>query len=219
MLSSKDEAPRRYTALRVLANWLLGKAPLTELVQYVEGLGLLENIRNLDVTTSKEAAMSSLCEQMNIQAPGTFTLNPLNSPAGLFHLRVLLILLSMLNSKNQQRFFEQFRSPACPKAEAKEPQFLVTLGDTSSGQRVADAEGHNTERSVAADVTLQLPEVFDSHFHLDRTRKHFNLSANASLSTVLQQTPAPLGSQVNLVGSVAVFCDPRTYPSPSTIRT
>ncbi|MES9883636.1 MAG: TatD family hydrolase [Sedimenticola sp.] len=64
----------------------------------------------------------------------------------------------------------------------------------------------------------RLPEAFDSHFHLDRTIGILKLPATASLDSVLRHILPPKEREVALVGSVAVFCDPISYPTPDDVR-
>ena len=57
------------------------------------------------------------------------------------------------------------------------------------------------------------PEAFDSHFHLDRTLSQLRLSRNGSLEDIVQRVPVDDRKKITLVGTVAIYCDPDTYPT------
>lgn len=58
-----------------------------------------------------------------------------------------------------------------------------------------------------------LPMAFDSHFHLDRSLQQCGLPSHGSLDDVLKAVHVNREEQIQLTGTVAVFCDPHTYPS------
>jgi TatD DNase family protein len=64
---------------------------------------------------------------------------------------------------------------------------------------------------------IQLPRAFDSHFHLDRTASACWGNSSVSTATVeavlAHCTNEQPGIPVDLVGAVAVYCDPKWYPS------
>jgi hypothetical protein len=53
----------------------------------------------------------------------------------------------------------------------------------------------------------------DSHMHLDRSLRTLRLDPSTGIQEFLTKCPAPASrQQVNLVGCVLVFCDPKTWP-------
>ena len=68
------------------------------------------------------------------------------------------------------------------------------------------------DAGIAAPVHT-IPEAFDSHFHLDRTLRDTKLSSEGCFEDVLANAPVDADKKINLVGSVAIYCDPRTYPT------
>ncbi|KAH3703675.1 hypothetical protein DPMN_078717 [Dreissena polymorpha] len=59
---------------------------------------------------------------------------------------------------------------------------------------------------------LEWPEAWDSHFHMDRTLARAGLT-ELSLAAAANLTPGDKSYQVKVIGGVAVFCDPPSYPS------
>ncbi|MES9902784.1 MAG: TatD family hydrolase [Sedimenticola sp.] len=128
--------------------------------------------------------------------------------------------------------------------EVPDPSFVVTLDGFGSGAAavvVVESEsetqvlGESKTRGLSESKTRavarsesqtqsvtvrhpRLPAAFDSHFHLDRTRNRLGVGADASLATVLRRVPPPSQDAVDLVGAVAVFCDPQTYPTEAEVR-
>ena len=65
---------------------------------------------------------------------------------------------------------------------------------------------------VSATWIVVLPDGFDSHFHLDRSR--WSLEApKASVEDLCRMIKPDRDHSVRLTGGVAVFCDPGTYSS------
>ncbi|MES9883637.1 MAG: hypothetical protein ABW185_22515 [Sedimenticola sp.] len=129
-LSPKDEAPLRACALKMATRWMLGsRASVEDLVTKVEGLGLLQGIGGLEVSPAQSAVMDGLCEALSLPLPGTITgysCSPLNSPACLFHWRVMLEILADFTIIHRGRFRDNFDSPAAPRT-VRDPQFVVSL--------------------------------------------------------------------------------------------
>lgn len=62
-----------------------------------------------------------------------------------------------------------------------------------------------------------LPKGFDSHFHLDRTRRALN-RLNAIVEEICQTIRPDRDFRFRLTGGVAVFCDPGTHPSKVEVQ-
>jgi hypothetical protein len=57
-----------------------------------------------------------------------------------------------------------------------------------------------------------IPDVMDSHMHLDRSLRRLRLDPSTGIQEFLTQCPAPAPKQqINLVG-VLVYCDPKSWP-------
>ena len=57
------------------------------------------------------------------------------------------------------------------------------------------------------------PDAMDSHFHLDRTLRDMHLSPQGSLDEIINNVSVDEDEKINLVCAVAIYCDPRTYPT------
>ncbi|XP_060584406.1 3'-5' ssDNA/RNA exonuclease TatD-like [Ruditapes philippinarum] len=75
---------------------------------------------------------------------------------------------------------------------------------------------YSEEPSEPTKAPADVPKGFDSHFHLDRLQGVMRMRG-ASLAEINQATGDPY-HRVNLVGAVANFCDPATYPSEDLVR-
>lgn len=76
-----------------------------------------------------------------------------------------------------------------------------------------DLAANEEPEEVAAAVT------FNSHFHLDRTRRKLHFGADTSVSDIATAIPdEPKDYLVKVSGGVVVYCDPETYPSDDEIR-
>ena len=65
-------------------------------------------------------------------------------------------------------------------------------------------------------VSENLPDGFNSHFHLDRSRTA--LRRIATVEDLCRMVQADPDYRFNLTGGVAIFCDPPTYPSQEEVR-
>ena len=74
------------------------------------------------------------------------------------------------------------------------------------------------EEAAIQEVQLVAPGLFDEHFHLDRTLRDMNLPFYGSLLDILTNDPVDEDNETNLVGSVAIYCDPRTYPTKRCLQ-
>ncbi|XP_071141869.1 uncharacterized metal-dependent hydrolase TatD-like [Mytilus edulis] len=96
---------------------------------------------------------------------------------------------------------------------------LPSLGSRGSSSS-AGAQGSkhpgnpSGSRGVESQLCRDLPEAFDSHMHLDRSLTKMGLPSRTSLGDFLRVRldPVPV-DPVKLAGGVAVFCDPKTWPS------
>ena len=86
--------------------------------------------------------------------------------------------------------------------------------DVSELEEIVEPVAQGVEGGEAA--PLGLPTAFDSHFHLDRTRRDLELHSRSTLQDIQQVVgPASSGKEVEVSVCVAVFCDPDRYVFPS----
>ena len=120
---------------------------------------------------------------MQEPVPDKFTLQPCYSVGVLLHWEALLLIASSLAEEKRDYYRSTFQAPE--DAELQEPVPPVKV----------------------------YPEVFDAHFHLDRFLREMNLPAQGTLDDIVQQVSVDEDKRISLIGPVAIYCDPRTYPS------
>jgi Tat protein secretion system quality control protein TatD with DNase activity len=203
--ASMAVARKRQEALLWLARRVLGKeGSIVRLARLMVVTRVLEGLTN-EVTPGQRSAMVSLCECMGIAQPAEFTFVPLSSPAALLHWMPLLLIMSRVSPSTQKEFRELYATLPPQESPAS-----VSTGVTGKGDGV-----------TVSDVVVGLlkvgdkaePEAFDSHFHLDRLRTMLKLPSSASLQDALKMVLAEESHRVHLVGVVANFCDPPTWPT------
>ena len=158
---------------------------LDQLLDFVVVQKMLSPMDNTTISDRQEIAMQEFCAFIGEPIPDQFVMVPCNSPAILLHWKALLLIAASLDEDEREYWKANFQSP-----DAVEEQ---------------DAD-------IAAPVHT-VPEAFDSHFHLDRTLRDMKLSSEGCLEDVLANAPVDEDKKINLVGSVAIYCDPRTYPT------
>lgn len=176
----------RRNALKQAGRWLLGRpVELDELVAFVIVQKLLSHADNTEVTRRQEAAMQEFCKFLQEPIPDKFILEPCNSVGVLLHWKALLLIVASLAEEERDYWRKTFQAPE-------------------------DAELQEVQPEISERVH---PEAFDSHFHLDRTLHEMFLPAQGTLDDILQQAPVDEDKKISLVGAVAIYCDPRTFPS------
>ena len=71
---------------------------------------------------------------------------------------------------------------------------------------------------VVSAPRAELPLAFDSHFHWDRSLAQLRIDKRGTdFNSVCHISPVSRDRQVKVVGAVANFCDPKTYPSPKEV--
>ena len=163
----------------------------------------------------------------------------LRKPVELDQLAAFVVVQKMLSSTDntlittrQEKSMEEFCKFLRESVPAKfviqpcnSPAFLLhwkaliliaaSLEEESNFQAPEDVEMQEVQPMPTACVD---PDAFDSHFHLDRTLRDMGLSPHGSLEDILNNTPVEEDNKINLVGSVAIYCDPRTYPSERCLQ-
>jgi TatD DNase family protein len=177
----------RRNALKQATRWLLGRpAELDELVAFLIVQKVLCVTDNTDITPRQDAAMREMCTFLKEPVPDKFTLEPCNSPGALIHWKAVLLIAASLTGEERQYWQETFQAPE---------ELLEAVA------------------AVAVQQEKVYPEAFDSHFHLDRTRRDLQLPNRTGLDEVLATVPVDPDKKITLKGAVAIYCDPRTYPT------
>ena len=128
--------------------------------------------------------MQEFCKFLCEPIPDQFVLEPCNSVGALLHWKALLLVAASLTEEERDYWRENFKAPS--DTELQEQQIV--------------------QRRV-------IPEAFDSHFHLDRTLRDMFLPADGTVDDILQQAPVDDDKRISLVGAIAIYCDPDTYPT------
>ena len=178
----------RRNALKQAGRWLLGKpVELDELGAFVTIQKLFSQAVNTEITRRQAQAMEEFCKFLQEPIPDKFILEPCNSVGVLLHWKALLLIAASLTEEERGYWRKTFQAPE-------------------------DAELQDVQPAVQQRIN---PEAFDSHFHLDRTLREMFLPSHGTLNDILQQAPVDEDKRISLVGAVAVYCDPITYPSES----
>jgi TatD DNase family protein len=191
--------PEKVTSNRIGALLWLGKRlcgpwvrGLSDLATWVSSSGALKHDRRKEVTPLQAAAMRIMARDLDMVPPQHFTLEPLNSPVVLLHWRAVIIMFSMLSASDQRQFLEMY-SP---------------LDELQSTIDLRTDANHDAYDSSA------LRSAFDSHYHHDRTCRAFGLHGPTTSFDDMRRPAQPLPHhEVHLVGAVANFCDPETWPT------
>ena len=199
---SRDVCQRRYAALTLMARSMLGReATLGDLMASLNTHQLVSGQQG-DISDRQAEAMKQLCISQSWEVPDTFSLSPINSRGALLHWRCLTVLAGCISNDIMTSLRETFKwDDFNPKP----------------------APSHSEETDDPATEYLQFLPVlhgFDSHFHLDRTRKALDLPKEAGLEVLLDKlrpTP-PLDYHFQLSGCVAVYCDPESYPEQEELE-
>ena len=181
----------RKSALKQAGRWLLREpVELDQLAAFVVVQKMLSSTDNTLITTRQEHSMEEFCKFLREPVPAKFVMQPCNSPAVLLHWKALLLIAASLEEEERDYWKSNFQAPE-------------------------DVEMQEVQPIPTARVD---PDAFDSHFHLDRTLRDMGFSSHGSLEDILNNAPVEEDNKINLVGSVAIYCDPRTYPSERCLR-
>ena len=171
---------------------------------------------------SMDSAMRELCEQEGWPTPTTFTLNPVSSYATLIHWRCLCILICNCLTVEQRREFRKYgRVSTSSCNEELSSEEMVVLDECGASEteveNYSETEVENQSDVNNNDLDPDLPEAYDSHFHLDRTScKLFGRdTAYAEVEQLLEHSSGKPVYPVNVVGGVCVFSEPSRQPNIS----
>ncbi|MCG8048540.1 MAG: TatD family hydrolase [Candidatus Thiodiazotropha endolucinida] len=178
----------RKLALMQAARWLLNRpTTLDELLRFVNVQHMLVSADNSCISPIQKTAMVDMCKYLQCPVPSDFTLVPASTPGVLIHWKAILLIAASLDDDERSYWRDSFPEPD-------------TTGEVERQEPVR-----------------ALPLAFDSHFHLDRSLQHCGLPRHGSLDDVLADVHVNEGERVQLVGTVAVFCDPVSYPSGQSL--
>ena len=184
----------RVKALQQAATWMLEDS--TSLQDLMAHVGESLNMEDCIISPAVQKAMCEMCKWMSIPLQDQFSLSPINSPAALIFWKVPLFIASRLTSDQRNLWFSTFTAPLEAEAE---------------GER-----GVEEVPEVPASAAPAVLEAYDSHFHLDRLRTKLHLRPDANLQDV-EAAMERVEPVVRVVGAVANFCDPVTYPRRSEL--
>ena len=69
------------------------------------------------------------------------------------------------------------------------------------------------DSQVRRESPVLIPDAVDSHMHLDRSLWRLRMDPSMGIQELLARRPRPaLKQEINVVGSVLVYCDPKTWP-------
>ncbi|XP_062612696.1 uncharacterized protein LOC134274418 [Saccostrea cucullata] len=214
-------------ALRWLIRAALGeRATLDDAVQTVNRAGKIPPTISLNPLHSD--LFRQACRFLEVQEPEKFTLHPVNSPAVLLFWRCIMVLLDKCN-QSQQKYFFHFKSvsetsmPFCNPISFNTP---ISLNIQSDSELPSDLEEYPLpDGSTSDDMEVaeqgELPAVFDSHFHLDRSsKKIWGVNKGHTVEDVLHYSDSNFVSckpsiPVRVVGGIIVYSEPETYPNIS----
>ena len=141
---------------------------------------MLSSPDTTEITSRQESAMQEFCRFLKEPVQDKFVMEPCNSPAVLLHWKVLLSIAASLKEEERDYLKNNFQAPE---------------------------EAVVIEFQLGAPVRVT-PEALNAHFHLDRTLRDMKLPFHGSLEDILINDPVDEYKKINLVGSVAIYCDP-----------
>ena len=211
----------RADSLRMIVTAALGEdASYDDAIEFVNRYPDIMSLTTIH--PSMDLAMRELCEHEGWPTPTTFTLNPVSSYATLIHWRCLCILICNCLTVEQRREFRKYgRVSTSSCNEELSSEEMVVLDECGASE--TEVENHSeTEVENQSDVNNNdldpdLPEAYDSHFHLDRTScKLFGRdTAYVEVEQLLEHSSGKPEYPVNVVGGVCVFSEPSRQPNIS----
>ena len=74
-------------------------------------------------------------------------------------------------------------------------------------------EGVGKKKVRLGESPVPIPDAMDSHMHLDRSLRRLRMDPRMGIQELLARRPRPAPKQeINVVGGVLVYCDPKTWP-------
>ena len=233
-------------ALRWLIRTAFGsQATLWSAVDHVNRSGMIPPGCALNPLHSP--VFTEACRLMGISTPREFTLHQVNSPAVLLFWRCLIAILNSC-TREQQIDFYQF-SPEGGATQHPSSKESTAMTAPSRDSTVAEAPRETIPAAVSRpeedesdmppdleefilvdeadsdgsnDETVQddVPKVYDSHFHLDRSSKAiWNREVGHTVEDLIEyrysnEVSYKPSVHVQVAGGVIVYSEPRNYPDP-----
>ncbi|XP_062566611.1 uncharacterized metal-dependent hydrolase YabD-like [Saccostrea cucullata] len=212
-----EHLPGAVQALRWLVHMAYGQeASLWDAVHRVNQSGLIPESANLNPLHHK--VFIEACKLLQISEPSHFTLRPINSPAVLLFWRCIMVILNSCSPDQQQQFyhFQPSEDPSKEDKMVEEASDSELPSDLEEFILVDEADSDQDESTVVANTSL--PQVFDAHFHLDRSlRAVWGRSGGRTVEELLQYSFSSDVSykpaiKVDVVGGIIVYSEPKSYP-------
>ncbi|KAH3834934.1 hypothetical protein DPMN_108267 [Dreissena polymorpha] len=170
----------------MVVSWLKGRpGTLDELLEFVKMHTLL---KEHEVTPRQSEIMKHFCQYLGRPVPEKFQILLPNYVAVLLHWRVLHLISASL---------QVFTGPIFQKPQSDQEE------DTASMAGIHPNECQEVE----------LPMAVNSHFHPDRLSEITSIPWKENITKLLYAGPVEPYHRVRLEGSVAVLCDPSSYPT------
>ena len=206
-------------ALRWLVHMAYGQqASLWDAVHKVNQSGLIPENANLNPVHFE--VFQEACKLLKISEPIQFTLRPINSPSVLLFWRCVMVILESCTPAQQQQFyyFVPSENPSTIKKVVNESSDSELPSDLEEFIVVDAAKSESDQEEAVVSVNPILPQVFDAHFHLDRSiRAVWGKSGGHSVEDLLRYSLSSNVSykpaiQVDVVGGILVYSEPKSYP-------
>ncbi|XP_052078054.1 uncharacterized protein LOC127715993 [Mytilus californianus] len=178
-ISQANVTPTRVAALRALKMAILGpQSSFNALMDLVNGIGI--DVPKNEELASCHWAMVEVCQDQDWKVPDRFSLNPVNSPAGLIHWRPILILISLLDEKRRMSILSAF--PPAGKSSMDRPTSDLFKNSSNKPKEVLQSEMSTINSSQSQ------PKNRNHHLRNLQARRT-NLSENSkNLRDTLQNT-------------------------------
>ncbi len=209
--SGRAATQRRMAALEsVAASW--GEKDLGSFVKMLNSTGWFAAIPKVP------SSMTASIEALNKLLVWTETDrgSPISSPGMLLHWEVLQELLVRLTNQQYAALQRQYNILPEEVDRRMPPAEVVPSGVSFSACSTSGEEEEEEENWVVVDEVEKLSEAFDSHFHLDRLQTALGVG-EITLEDIHSRLHPSDTYEVDVVGAVANFCDPSTYPDATTI--
>ena len=219
--SCPEEIDLQLRCLSWLVRAVLGPdASLQDAVEWMNKSGQLPE--GIVLADFHDETYGEACRQLGLQPVGRFSLYPVNSPALLLFWRCILIFLTHC-SRDQCEEFRKLdpRKQSLCRAQAAELS-VEQLDEFSDSEFILIDETHSEDdvedTPTEEPAKCTLPQVFDSHFHLDRSSQRiWRTTVGHTVEDLLAYSYSSGVSykpeiEVEVVGGIIVHSEPRTYP-------
>ncbi|XP_063415172.1 uncharacterized protein LOC134697070 isoform X4 [Mytilus trossulus] len=178
-ISQANVTPTRVAALRALKMAILGpQSSFNALMDLVNGIGI--DVPKNEELASCHWAMVEVCQDQDWKVPDRFSLNPINSPAGLIHWRPILILISLLDEKRRTSILSAF--PPAGKSSMDRPTSDHFKNSSNKPKEILQTEMFTKNSSPSQ------PKNSNRHLRNLQARRN-NVSENSqNLGDTLQNT-------------------------------